>query len=372
MKNLRFDCRHFKNDRPCLPHKQKGVTCPCCTEYRPVQKRVLLIKLGARGDVLRTTSLLEPLRRQYPECELIWVVEPVCAPLLENISEIDQVWIKGRGGLARLSVEHFDVVMNLDLDSEACALASLAKSEKKHGFGLGKTGRIYPFENRGWDILMMSVRDDVKKQNRKTYQKLMLELIDLEYPPGEILVNLTQEEKNFALRFAEQNGVSEGKPVFGINVGAGGRWEKKSWKFHHTLSLIDSLDRQFDGSIILLGGRDEEERIRLLQERTDVRVLSSGTENSLREFMAIVGLCDVVVTGDTMALHIALGLGKNAVALFGPTSEAEIETYGRAAKLIPDIACLCCYRETCNITPDCMELLTPERVLDSIESLLRK
>ena len=67
------DCRYFKGDRPCKPHKEEGVICQDCPHYDPVSHRILIIKLGAIGDVIRTTPLLTPLRDKYPNSEITWM-----------------------------------------------------------------------------------------------------------------------------------------------------------------------------------------------------------------------------------------------------------------------------------------------------------
>jgi ADP-heptose:LPS heptosyltransferase len=78
-----------------------------------------------------------------------------------------------------------------------------------------------------------------------------------------------------------------------------------------------------------------------------------------------------VVTGDTLALHAALGLGKRVVALFGPTSAAEIDTYGLGAKIVPDLECTCCYRPECNRRPSCMDSIQVEQVAGALMDQLR-
>ena len=57
--DLKPDCRQFRWDRPCAPHKRTGVTCATCErDYDPVRSRLLVVKLAALGDVLRTTAML--------------------------------------------------------------------------------------------------------------------------------------------------------------------------------------------------------------------------------------------------------------------------------------------------------------------------
>jgi len=70
---FRTDCLEFLGDRPCKPHKLRGRTCDTCPEYIQERGRLLLVKLGALGDVVRTLPLLEALAKAYVGCS-IWVV----------------------------------------------------------------------------------------------------------------------------------------------------------------------------------------------------------------------------------------------------------------------------------------------------------
>ena len=70
----------------------------------------------------------------------------------------------------------------------------------------------------------------------------------------------------------------------------------------------------------------------------------------------------MAVTGDTLAMHLALALEKRTVVLFGPTSAAEIELYGLGEKVVPDMTCLSCYKNSCDFVPNCMDLITTDMV----------
>jgi len=157
--------------------------------------------------------------------------------------------------------------------------------------------------------------------------------------------------------------------VVGVNPGAGKRWKFKKWTDSGYLKLIEALSSR-GIKVLLLGGADEKELINMLAEKSKGRAVSAGTDNSLLDFFALVNLCDIVVSGDTLALHTALGLKKNAVAIFGPTSAAEIEMYGRGAKVVTPAGCACCYLTDCSVRPDCMTQVTFERVMNAVKKYL--
>ncbi len=70
---VKFDCRHFRGEIPCTPNKLSGSICTDCADYDKITKRILIIKLGAIGDVIRTTPLVEKYRTFYPGCHITWI-----------------------------------------------------------------------------------------------------------------------------------------------------------------------------------------------------------------------------------------------------------------------------------------------------------
>ena len=70
------NCLHFKGHIPCKPHKQNGYHCADCPSFTPVSKRILIIKLGAIGDVIRTTPLVVKYKALYPNCKITWLALP--------------------------------------------------------------------------------------------------------------------------------------------------------------------------------------------------------------------------------------------------------------------------------------------------------
>ena len=84
---IRFDCRQYLGSKPC----GKSPLCAReCSAYEPRGRRVLIIKLGAMGDVLRTTPLLRPLRKAHEPCHVTWLADPESEPLLRHNPLVDR------------------------------------------------------------------------------------------------------------------------------------------------------------------------------------------------------------------------------------------------------------------------------------------
>ncbi len=140
----------------------------------------------------------------------------------------------------------------------------------------------------------------------------------------------------------------------------------KRWTVEGFRRLIERLSREMDVQLLLMGGPTEVEINRDLAAQFGDEVIDTGCFNPVRRFATLVNLCDVMVTGDSLALHIGLALSKRMVVLLGPTSEAEVDLYELGKKITAEMDCLCCYRPICNKHPNCMENISVEAVFRAI------
>ncbi len=367
---VKTNCRWYVGDRPCAPHKREGVTCAECPHEESVQTRILIVKLAATGDVLRTTAVLEPIRRAYPGAHITWVTAPPAVPLLKGIDDIDRVLPLDAGTTAILATETFDLVCGLDLDAQSTSLAEYARASTKKGYGRTEAGTVKPFDEAGETWLQMSLWDDLKRANERTYQQHMLDVLHLDGSPGKIQVPLEPGAVERAKRKLRQWNVDPARPIIGLNVGAGGRWKKKAWTLEGYTTLSERLHKGLNATVLLLHGPEDTARAAAIRTGVSIPIVDTGGDNTLPQFAAIVNLCSVVVTGDTLALHIAVGLGKRVVVFVGPTSAAELELYEQGVILQGDVDCLGCYLPDCDRQPDCMESIDVETVYQSIRDQL--
>jgi len=146
----------------------------------------------------------------------------------------------------------------------------------------------------------------------------------------------------------------------------------KQWTTKGFVELARRLIDRVGAQVLLFGGPEEKETNRRILSQAKGNVVDTGCSNSTREFAALLNLCDVVVTGDSLAMHIALALGRRVVVLFGPTSAAEIDVYDRGQKVMAEMDCLCCYRQSCDRSPNCMESLSVDTVFHAVEEETRR
>ena len=159
LSSLNVDCRWFKGDVPCSPHKLHGVHCideqgHVCEHYGPITSDILIIKLGAVGDIIRTTPLLRRLKELYPQARIWWLTHtPEVVPKI-----VDVVLRFTPQSLAIVTATYFDMVFNLEKDREACALLSTLSARIKKGFTLNN-GMPVPIDSDAEGKYMTGVFD---------------------------------------------------------------------------------------------------------------------------------------------------------------------------------------------------------------------
>lgn len=356
VKDIKSNCRHFRGDIPCKPHKQYNVHCvdeknKPCRYYDATFEKILIIKLGAIGDVIRTTALLRKLKDIYPKSEVWWLtLTPDVVP-----KSVDVILPFTPQSVVNLNSVAFDFLVNLDKDKEACALTNQIKSKVKKGFKLVH-GKCAPIDKNAEHKFLTGAFDDLSKANQKSYQEEIFEISGFQFS-GEEYIMPEIGKYNWKL--------PKNKIIVGLNTGCGGRWTSRLWADENWISLTKKLKKA--GYIpLLLGGEQEHLKNLKIAQRSGAVYLGHF---SLNQFMSEVNQCDLVVTAVTMAMHITIGLRKKMVLFNNIFNKYEFELYRRGEILEPDFDCDCFYAPTC--PNNCMQYLSVEKVFNSCMKLLK-
>lgn len=371
--NINYRCKHFKGNSPCDFHKIHQVQCNNCTFNELIKTRILIIKVGSIGDVLRTTGLLKPIKEKYPSSHITWITAESAIPFFNNIDLVDSV--KPHDNLFTflyLKMTKFDVSINLDAEIESSMLMALAHSEKKLGYEYLKDGHVYPCNQEATDWFHMGLSDILKKANRKTYQQIMLEICQLNTNLStKPLINKNDNENQLTEQFKKQLHITEDTFVIGLNTGAGERWPLKKWTIENYIGLIRKLDdSKYKTKVILYGGPEEKERNTEIQRRISSDIINSGCSNSIRKEIALLDATDILVTGDTLLMHVGIALDKHIILILGPTSYYEIDLFGNGQKIVSEMNCLCCYKSDCDKDVNCMNSISVDTVYNHIANYL--
>lgn len=361
------DCRHFLGDRPCRFRRM----CEGCPHYDPMGLRILLIKLAAAGDVLRTTPLLPALKRAHPRSHVTWVTRPAALEVVAGLPEVDRALPLDLDTLARLPAERFDLVICLDKEPAATGLATRVDAPDKRGFLLGPHGNVVP-ANPGAEYAYRLGLDDALKfhGNRRSYQDVAFEAAGLRFAGEDYRLELPEGARARARERWRALGVAPEGPLVGLNVGAGDVFAYKDWRVEGWAELADAIRERLAAQVCLLGGPRDRARIEAVAALSAARPLDAGATPSILEFAALLERCSAVVTGDTLGMHLALALRRPVVVIFGSTAPQEVELYGRGEKVVPKLACHPCYKRRCDFDPSCADTVSAETVLSSLERVL--
>jgi heptosyltransferase-2 len=355
--------------------------------------KILIIKTAALGDVLRTTSILPGLHARYPGCEVTWVTSAAAASLVApNALNAGHSLVAsivrypalpppmGGDTLPEPSTDGssaWDRVLSFDDEAELCRVA-FQQAGRQAGVDRGvlsgayedADGRLrYTPDTAEWfGMGLLSEHgkeraDELKKQNQRTHPEIYASMLGIEMGEPDLFVS--KPAADFAREFSRRTGLHGSFPLIGFNTGAGGRWESKKLSVAKTIEVACALHERLGGkeTILLLGGRDEAERnAAILAGIGDgAQVVDAGTDNTMHHFAALIDRLDLLLTSDSLAMHVGIARKVPIVAFFAPTSAAEIELYGRGEKVVSTAPDYCTYRPVVDT-----DTLTVERIVDAV------
>jgi len=360
IESLKFDCVHFKGHIPCKPNKIGNKECTTCNEYQPVSKRILIIKLGAIGDVIRTTPLIVKFRALYPNCHITWVTQ---SPDILPASRVDVIYKFEFIAIYTLQNQKFDIAINLDKEPEACSLLKDVNATEKYGF-IWKNYHIDIATPAAKHKLITGLFDHISKINTKHYLDEIFEICNLEFKNEPYLLDVDTE---FASKWEVLKKAGEGKPVIGLNTGCGKRWTTRLWPNDYWIQLIKELNH-LGLFPVLLGGEAEDENNRFLS-------LQSGAyypgHFSLKEFIALTSNCNLVVTQVSMMMHIVTALKIPLVLMNNIFNSHEFYLYNNGVIVEPSTGCDCYYGNTCKRERNCMHDISVETIKENIIKLIK-
>ena len=332
---------------------------------------ILIIKVGALGDVLRTSFIAQALKEKYKlkNPKIFWVTQEKARPLFINNPYVDYVISKENKN--KLKDIKFDLIINLEEDEDSCKFTSAINSINKIGF-LIENGIIYPTTTtKEWfDMSAIGKKpenDLLKKKNKKTHRQIIGEIVEVDWRKYEPFLRLNKTQRRIALNFLRRYNLIDSDLIIGINTGAADRWPK-ALPIKKSAALIERIYKKYKAKILLFGGLNEIERNKEIQKLTKAPIIDTGCGNDLLEFPALISICNLFITTDSLGLHIALALKRKTICLIGPTSPSEIGMYDIGEKVVAKSNCLSCYKKECKS----MDKISPNETLTAVKKLIHQ
>jgi hypothetical protein len=259
--------------------------------------KILICKTGALGDVVRTTPILRVINGN-----IFWLTSKEAAELLPRLETLK---VLTPNEIDTLKNINFDIVLNLEEDVELAKFLTRLRYKKLIGvyYDFESNQLSYTDESKEWyDMSLISKygkekADLLKWENKKTYQEILFSMIGKKFNGEEYLLNyevLPIQKKD--------------RKVVAIEKRAGKVWPMKVWPYY------DELKAKI--------------------EKEGYKVIVLRQRDTLIEYIKDIDEADILICGDTLAMHLGIYLRKKVIALFLCTSPWEIYDYGRVVKIV--------------------------------------
>jgi len=328
--------------------------------------RILVIKFSAVGDAILAIPSLKALKKKYPASQLVCLAGVGAAEVLERCPFIDELLVcdfkgkdKGWRGFVRLArkllARRFDCVVDLQNNKKSHLLSYATMSPHRYGYDNGKFSFLLNHRIKGAKDLLAPVE----------HQFRVLGMMDVAYDAETLDLWPSAEDGAFADHFLKGH-AADGKPVIGINIGASPRWESKRWIASRFARLCDALEER-GCRVVLTGAASDAAFAKKILETAKSRPACAVAQTTIMQLAALIGRCQVYVTGDSAPMHVAAAMHVPFVALFGPTDPRRHLPSGARCVALQK-GCRPCYRDTCaKKTHPCMKGILVEDVLAAVE-----
>jgi len=329
------------------------------------------------GDLVMATPALRSLRNEYPQSEIVAILRPHLAAVLDGLTLVDRVIVDPSQGaknfwsglrFARsLQSEKFDLVLLLTNSFRTGLWAWLAGGRRRVGFE--------------GNLRSLLLTERVPRRSRREPHPVLPEYLRLAEAVGcRELVTATElaatDSDERQLEEFWRATRPEGRPNRVVCLNPGGAFgAAKHWPTEHFAELARRLVDELAVEVLVLCGPSEREvaqEILRLADRPQVHSLAH-VRPSIGLSKAAVKHCDLLVTTDSGPRHFAAPFNRPVITLFGPTHPAWSETnHPRAVGLQHPVDCGPCQQRTCPQGHHaCLRQLLPGRVFKMASKLLR-
>jgi heptosyltransferase-2 len=266
----------------------------------------------------------------------------------------------------------FDYVMNVDKSQQSCSLLNSVEAKQKLGFGLNEDGKIIPVNEGAYYNYNLGMDDHFKfKVNKRTGQDYLAKTFELDYNKDEYAFEFSDDENQFIEKYKKRIGIKKNDKVIGFNTGCSELYPNKKMTIEQHVSLIRKLLKK-KYKVVLLGGPEDTERNKKIYSHFKDKIINTPTTEGLRRGVCYESIPDIVVTGDSLGMHIAIGLKKYVIVWFGVSCWTEIDLYNRGTKLFQeDLFCSPCWKRKCPYDLECIKMIDLDRIETEIDNFYK-
>ncbi|MBK7644300.1 MAG: glycosyltransferase family 9 protein [Planctomycetes bacterium] len=323
-------------------------------------ERIGLVKLGAIGDVVNTLPFANRLRAGYPKARITWVIAPLSHALLEGHPAVDEFLVfdahqptSWPAFVRELRARRLDLAIDLQRLIKSGMITRTSGAKTRLGFD--------PARCKERSHLFTNLRIPANPAPGVTVAQY-LEFADFLQLPAQI--------PTWRLPHTPFAGARAGERIAVLNVGAS--WSSKLWANERWSELARRLTHELELSVHLSGGPGDRAAAADIARAAGVPVVSHAGEFTLRETAGLLAAAELVVSGDTGPLHMAVALARPVVALFGAADPRRTAPFGQPHSVVRNpVDCSPCRKRECPVPGHpCMSGLEVEVVFARAREVL--
>lgn len=336
-----------------------------------MRKKILIVLLGAIGDVVRGLTIVTSIKKQWPDAEISWAIEPRSKSIIDGHSSIDKIFLFQRGKgffeylrfAKELRKEKFDIVLDLQRHFKSGFTSYYTGAKRRIGFNRANSKEFnWLFSNEQIEA--------VDNFSLKIYHyQLFLKKLGLQiHEPLEFSLEAPKESVDKISNLFDvlpQN--SRAKRAAMI---LGSTWSSRFWFVEHYVKLINELYDKHGIVSVLVGANSERNFANeILKQVENKKVLDLVAKTSLVDLRALFKEVLFACGSDSGPMHIAAAMQTPVISFWGATSPKRSAPYGNQhLMLVSPISCSPCYIRDCpGLNRLCMKSITPEMVLRLVE-----
>lgn len=306
--------------------------------------RVLVVRLGAMGDILHTLPAVASLKQSYPQSHIAWAVEEKWAPLLQGNPFVDeQIFVDRRNLKSILKLRHrlrstkWDLAVDFQGLVKSALVAACAKPERIAGYHRSEAREPLAALFYSTTVLPQAVH-------------VVDRHLELAASAGAV-----HTVRTFPIPQGRPEGDLPAGPFVLANPVAG--WPSKQWPIGRYAELGKRLLSEFGLTLLF----NVASRLPI----PDVRQHVSGLEgliHATRQATAVLGV-------DSGPMHLAAALAKPGVALFGPTNPERNGPYGSTITVLRDSQARTTYKRRSEVD-ESMNAIGVDHVLAALKERL--
>ncbi len=353
-------------------------------------RKILVLRLDLLGDVLLSMPAVEALHERYPDAEIWMMTLPYTAdiparyPFVARVVTLDTNGIRSPRGLLNPTTlkAWYDAYRLLRRQRFDLAVSLFGLMASIWAFSSGATHRI-GYRKEAYPLLHTRTLPGMRYDRREHEVRWCLRLAELAGAACRPRYMHLEVEPGAARRVDQllaEHGVAPDAPFVGIHAGSI-NGSAKRWPALHWAALADRLREEYGATVALTGSKSEAPIADAVTAAMATHPLVLTGRTSVNELAALLTRCDLVLSGDSGPLHMAVALDRPTVSIYGPTDPAISGPYPRpgqsAVVLRTDMGCSPCYNalataECPHGNTDCMHYLTVDRVYAAVRRVLRE